>query len=46
MWLEKPTTDRWGSTMAAPVFKDVVERLVVMLGIPPDDVRLELSGQE
>jgi cell division protein FtsI/penicillin-binding protein 2 len=39
VWLEKPTVSPWGSVVAAPVFKQVVERLVVLLNIPPDDVR-------
>lgn len=41
VWLEKPTTSIWGSETAAPVFRRVVERLVVLLGIPPDNVRLQ-----
>ena len=46
VWLEKPTVAPWGSVVAAPVFRDVVERLVVMLNIPPDDVRHRLlEGQ-
>ncbi len=40
VWLEKPRTSIWGSETAAPVFRRVVERLVVLLGIPPDSVRL------
>lgn len=40
VWLERPRTSIWGSETAAPVFRQVVERLVVLLGIPPDDVRL------
>lgn len=34
--MDKPTSSPWGSVVAAPVFQDVVERLVVFLGIPPD----------
>lgn len=34
--IDKPTISPWGSVVAAPVFQDVVERLVVFLGIPPD----------
>jgi cell division protein FtsI/penicillin-binding protein 2 len=41
VWLEKPQTDIWGSTVAAPVFKQVVEKLVVLMGIPPDSIRLQ-----
>ncbi|MDI6768441.1 MAG: penicillin-binding protein 2 [Anaerolineales bacterium] len=45
VWLEKPKSSLWGSEVAAPVFKQVVERLVVLLRIPPDNVRLQLAGQ-
>ncbi|MFP3854547.1 MAG: peptidoglycan D,D-transpeptidase FtsI family protein [Anaerolineales bacterium] len=34
--MDKPTVSPWGSVVAAPVFQDVVERLVVFMGIPPD----------
>jgi cell division protein FtsI/penicillin-binding protein 2 len=36
IWLEKPTSSPWGSVVAAPVFHDMVERLVVLMDIPPD----------
>jgi cell division protein FtsI/penicillin-binding protein 2 len=42
--LDKPESSPWGSVVAAPVFRDVVKRLVVMLGIPPDDVRNQVAG--
>jgi cell division protein FtsI/penicillin-binding protein 2 len=32
----------WGSQTAAPAFRQLVERLVVLMEIPPDDVRLQL----
>ncbi|MFQ5435675.1 MAG: peptidoglycan D,D-transpeptidase FtsI family protein, partial [Anaerolineae bacterium] len=38
--LDKPTSARWGSQTAAPLFADLVEELVVLLDIPPDNVRL------
>ena len=44
IWLEQPTTSIWGSETAAPVFKQVVQKLIVLMGIPPDQVRLSLSG--
>jgi len=44
VWLEKPQTSIWGSEVAAPVFKQVVEKLVVLMGIPPDVVRLQPAG--
>jgi cell division protein FtsI/penicillin-binding protein 2 len=42
VWLEKPTTSPWGSVVAAPVFRDAVERLVMLLDIPPDSIRKNL----
>jgi cell division protein FtsI/penicillin-binding protein 2 len=39
VWLEKPTTSPWGSVVASPVFKEVVERLVILMDLPPDHVR-------
>ncbi|MDY6866619.1 MAG: penicillin-binding protein 2 [Chloroflexota bacterium] len=44
VWLEKPSISKWGSEVAAPVFQDVVEKLVVLMKIPPDDVRLTLNS--
>jgi cell division protein FtsI/penicillin-binding protein 2 len=39
IWFEKPTSDIWGSTVAAPVFKEILGNLVVLMDIPPDAVR-------
>jgi cell division protein FtsI/penicillin-binding protein 2 len=44
VWLEKPTTSVWWSEVAAPVFRKAVERLVVLLNIPPDAERQQLLG--
>jgi cell division protein FtsI/penicillin-binding protein 2 len=44
VWLEKPSTSQWGSVVAAPVFSQVVQRLVVLLDLPPDEVRTALTG--
>lgn len=38
--LDRPEISPWGSVVAAPAFQEVVERLVVLLEIPPDAVRL------
>ncbi len=38
--LDRPTSSPWGSQTAAPVFSYFTERLVVLMEIPPDDVRL------
>jgi len=46
VWLEKPTTSPWGSVVAAPVFRQVVERLVVLMNIPTDQMKEQLlEGQ-
>jgi cell division protein FtsI/penicillin-binding protein 2 len=44
VWLEKPASSIWGSEVAAPVFRQVVEQLVVLMSIPPDDVREALGN--
>jgi cell division protein FtsI/penicillin-binding protein 2 len=45
VWFEKPDSADWAAYVAAPVFHDVVEKLVVLMGIPPDDIRHQLLGQ-
>lgn len=45
VWLEKPTISKWGSEVAAPVFRDVVEQLVVLMKIPPDSIRLKTASE-
>jgi cell division protein FtsI/penicillin-binding protein 2 len=45
VWFEKPNSADWASYVAAPVFRDVVEKLVVLMDIPPDGVRRQLAGQ-
>jgi cell division protein FtsI/penicillin-binding protein 2 len=45
IWLEEPRNSVWGSVVAAPVFSEVVKNLVVLMNIPPDDVRVELANQ-
>lgn len=46
VWLEKPSTSPWGSVVAAPVFRTAVEKLVVLMNLPPDDIRQKLmNGQ-
>jgi cell division protein FtsI/penicillin-binding protein 2 len=42
VWIEEPIPI-WGSLTAAPIFSQVVERLVVLLSIPPDNIRAVLS---
>lgn len=43
VWLEKPEISIWGSEVAAPVFSELVSELVVLMNIPPDNVRLTLK---
>jgi len=45
VWMEKPSTSPWGSEVAAPVFREAAEQLVVLMNIPPDNVRHRLYGQ-
>jgi len=43
IWFEQPTSSIWGSIVAAPVFRIVMERLVILLNIPPGDA--QVAGQ-
>ena len=45
VWIEKPTISQWGSEVAAPIFSDVVSKLVVLMRIPPDNIRLGLANE-
>lgn len=45
VWLEKPTSSPWGSVVAAPVFSAAASRLVELINLPPDDIRLQLYQQ-
>jgi cell division protein FtsI/penicillin-binding protein 2 len=45
VWLKKPTSSPWGSVVAAPVFSEVVQKLVIYLGLPPDEVRHQLFNE-
>lgn len=42
--LDRPR-DYWSSIVAAPVFRRLAERLVILLEIPTDDVRRQLAAQ-
>jgi cell division protein FtsI/penicillin-binding protein 2 len=39
VWLQRPTSSIWSSETAAPVFSQVAEQTVILLNIPPDNVR-------
>jgi cell division protein FtsI/penicillin-binding protein 2 len=43
--LDKPTSGNFASQTAAPVFRQLVERLVIMLEIPTDEIRRQLASQ-
>lgn len=38
--LNKPTVSKWGNQTAAPAFRRIGERLISLLDIPPDEIRL------
>ncbi len=44
VWLEKPTSSPWGSVVAAPVFHELVNQLVLLMNIPPDEVSKTLGN--
>jgi cell division protein FtsI/penicillin-binding protein 2 len=39
--LDRPSVSPWGSFTAAPAFADLAKELVALLGIPPDNIRLQ-----
>jgi cell division protein FtsI/penicillin-binding protein 2 len=45
VWLEKPQSNKAASVVAAPIFKQMIEKLIVLMNVPPDNVRLQNSGQ-
>ena len=45
VWLERPSTSIWGSETAAPVFAQIAEKAVVLLDIPPDNIRQQLVAK-
>ena len=45
VWLERPTASIWGSETAAPVFSEVAQKTVILLDIPPDSVRLQMTAR-
>ena len=45
IWLERPRSAIWGSVVAAPLFSEVVQELVILMDLPPDDIRHQLEGK-
>ena len=43
VWLEKPSASIWGSDTAAPTFGLVAQKTIIMLNIPPDNVRNQIA---
>jgi len=43
VWLESPSASIWGSETAAPVFAQVAQKTILMLNIPPDDIRQQIA---
>ena len=41
--IDRPQTEEWGSTTAAPIFSQLVTELVTILNIPPDEERLKVD---
>jgi cell division protein FtsI (penicillin-binding protein 3) len=41
--LDKPTSSQWGTQTAAPTFARLAKQLFVVMGIPPDTLRLEIA---
>lgn len=45
IWLEKPRTSIWASETAAPLFSLVAQRVVVLIDLPPDEVRWSMIAE-
>ena len=43
IWMEQPSTSIWASETASPVFSKVAEQTVILLNIPPDVVRSQVT---
>jgi cell division protein FtsI/penicillin-binding protein 2 len=43
VWLERPSASIWGSETAAPVFSQVAQKTILLLNIPPDDIRNQIA---
>jgi len=43
VWLESPSASIWGSETAAPVFAQVAQKTILMLSIPPDNIRQQIA---
>jgi len=43
--IKRPKASPWGGQVAAPVFSRIAKELVVLLDVPPDDVRRQAATQ-
>lgn len=43
VWLDRPSSSIWGSETAAPVFAQVAQQTILLLNIPPDNIRNEIA---
>jgi cell division protein FtsI/penicillin-binding protein 2 len=43
VWLEQPSTSIWGSDTAAPVFAQAAQKTILLLNIPPDNIRSQIA---
>lgn len=45
VWLDRPSTSIWANDTAAPLFSEVAQKVVILLNIPPDAIRLQVASQ-
>jgi cell division protein FtsI/penicillin-binding protein 2 len=45
VWLERPSASIWGSETAAPVFGEMAAKTVILLDIPPDNIRQQIVAK-
>jgi len=43
IWLDRPSTSIWANDTAAPLFSEIAQKTVILLDIPPDLLRLQVS---
>jgi cell division protein FtsI/penicillin-binding protein 2 len=43
VWLEQPSTSIWGSETAAPVFAQAAQKAILLLDVPPDNIRSQVA---
>jgi cell division protein FtsI/penicillin-binding protein 2 len=43
VWLEQPSSSIWGSDTAAPAFAQAAQKTILLLNIPPDNIRSQIA---